>query len=488
MNNSNLQKIAVCALILLASGCSFLPSVGPDYERPTDPAVAEWIIDTNGKKLFSTALSDRTAWWKTFNDPVLSELVDKGIKNNLTLGIANDRLLQARAAQLGTIGGFLPSVNGGYSLTRQAQSPRSPIGTFLSNIFDQYQLGFDASWEIDIFGGTRRRYESADAQFEAAKASADDIGVTIAAEIARTYVQYKALQGRLDIAINNANSQKESKDLVQVKFDAGVVSDLDLQQAISLLETTNATIPTLTGQRDAALYRLAVLLGEVPQNFKLPSNAEASKSLVWNSNLSIQQPAEFLRIRPDVRSAERQLASSVAEVGVSMAEIFPSISIAGGMGVQAFNSSELIERNSKYWNFGPQVNVPLFRGGSLVASIKSARRRADEFLKNYELTVLTALEDAQNSLNAYKNSLDRIQSLRIAADSSRKALDLSKDLYNQGLTDFQRVLESQRALFAAEDALLQGEEQTFTSAIMVYKAFAGGLEEVNEEDNKPNNS
>jgi multidrug efflux system outer membrane protein len=481
MENKKILKLIF--ITTTVAGCSWIPSVGPDYERPTDPKVAEWIVDESGKNLFSTALDSRAQWWKSFEDPVLSELIDKGIKENLTLGIAKDRLLQAKAAQLGSIGGFLPSIFGTYAFDRSQNSARTPLGTFISEIFDNNQIGLDASWEIDIFGGTRRRYESADAAFESAVASADDVGVSVAAEIAATYVEYRTLERRYQLAIDNSKSQQESKDLVQAKFDAGVVSDLDLQQAIALLESTKATIPTLSGQKDAALYRLAVLVGEVPQTFKVNPDQRQNKNLIWDKVLNVTQPTEFLRVRPDVRSAERQLASATADIGVSMAEIFPSISLVGGLGLQSVESSQLMERASRYWRFGPQVSTPIFQGGTLIANIKGSRRRADEILKQYELTVLSALEDAQNSLNSYKNSLDRINNLKAAVSASQRALEISQELYKQGLADFQRVLESQRSLFSSQDQLALGEQQTYGSAISVYRAFAGGLPLNNHEEN-----
>lgn len=483
------RKIYILLTLPLAlNACSLIPSVGPDYERPSDPKVAEWIMDESGKKLFSISADARTKWWETFQDPALNELIKKGIDKNLTLGMALNRLEEARAQEFSSIGAFLPTVNGKYSATKEDYSRNSQTGGLFRNVFKQFQLGFDASWEIDIFGGNRRKYEAADALTDAALASADDVGVSVAAEIAKNYINYKTLSRQVEIAQNNAKTQQESKNLVQVKFDAGVVSELDLQQATSQLETTNATVPVLVGQRDSKLYRLAVLVGEPPQTFTLQTlTKEQKNNLKWGGNLSISQPTELLRIRPDVRVAERQLAAATAKIGVSIAQLFPKAMLVGGLGLQSLNSGKLTDVGSKYWSFGPQVSTPLFHGGEILSDIKNSRNQAEEALKNYELTVLTAFEDAQNALNNYKNSLDRIDSLDKAFVASKRALELSQDLYAQGLVDFQRVLEAERAVFSAEQSYVDGQSQTFSAAIGVYKAFAGGLPVDNKETDENEN-
>jgi multidrug efflux system outer membrane protein len=484
------KKLSSIVLIAIFSGCSLIPSVGPDYERPADPTVAGWILDENGQKLFSTSMDSRAAWWKKFNDPVLDDIVKKAIDKNLNLQIAQSRLQQARAGEYGAISAFLPTVDGIYGMNRQIQSQRTPFGQFIPNIINQYQLGGDAAWEIDIFGGKRRGLEAAESITEAAEAGLDDTGVTIASEVAKNYLEYRAFSRRVLIAESNKKTQLSSLELVQAKFDAGVVSELDLQQQKSQLETTSSVIPALIAAREQRLYRVAVLLGEIPQSFSITDDAKKNDPFTFRDVVSVSLPAEYLRVRPDVRVAERQLAAQTAEIGVAIADIFPKVNILAGIGVQSIDPSKLTERGSKYWSFNPSISIPIFQPGRIFGAIKNARAKAEEALKNYEVTVLTALEDGQNSLNGYKYGLDRISNLEGAYNASKRALEISQDLYAQGLIDFQRVLESQRQVFSAEDSLLQGQLDTYLSAIAVYKAFAGGLpnEEPVDSEKKPNES
>ncbi len=472
--------IGILSTCLLTS-CSWIPSVGPDYERPADPAVGAWILDEQGKQLFSTTVESRTAWWKKFDDPILNDLIKLGLDKNLNLQIARSRLEQARAGEYGAMTSFLPVVDGIYGMTRQIQSQRTPFGAFIPQIINQYQLGADAAWEIDIFGGNRRGLEAAESLTEAAEAGLDDVGVTIAAEIARNYLEYRAFVQKVAIAESNKKTQQSSLELVQAKFDAGVVSELDLQQQKAQLEATSSLIPALIAARDQRRYRTAVLIGEIPQQFTIPDEVQKDKPFTFRAVVDVLLPGEYLRVRPDVRVAERQLAAQTAQVGVAIADIFPKVNILGGIGVQSIASDQLIERGSKYWSFAPSLSMPIFRPATIVSEIKNARAQAEEALKNYEVTVLTALEDGQNSLNGYKYGLDRIQNLEAARNASKRALELSQDLYGQGLVDFQRVLESQRQVFTAEEALLQGQLDTYLSAIAVYKAFAGGLPTQKEE-------
>ena len=470
--------------LLLLSGCSLIPSVGPDYEHPQDPKVEGWILDENGQKLFSTSIDSRTEWWSKFNDPILNDLVKRGIEKNLNLQIAVSRLNQARAGENGAVTAFLPTVDGVFGLNRQLQSSRTPFGKFIPKITSQYQLGGDAAWEIDIFGGNRRGLEAAESLTEAAEAGLDDMGVTIASEIASNYLQYRALNRRVTIAKENEGTQKSSLDLVQAKFNAGVVSELDLQQQKAQLETTSAVIPSLSAERDQKKFRLAVLLGEVPQMFTIADEPKTNDPFQFHEVVSISMPSDYLRVRPDVRVAERELQAQTAEVGVAIADIFPKFSIKSTLGVQSTNSSTLVEKASRYWSFGPGLTLPIFAPGKIFSEIKNARAKADEALKNYEVTVLTALEDGQNSINSYKYGLDRLKNLEGACNASKRAFELSEDLYKQGLVDFQRVLDSQRQLFSTQDSLLQGELDTYLAAISIYKAFAGGLPDPKEEAKK----
>lgn len=459
--------------LLFLSGCSLIPSVGPNYETPEDPSVAGWEHHEESEKLYATAQSARTAWWGQLNDPVLGDLIQKAFVANPSYEIAASRLREARANTNIAIGSFLPMIDGSYNATRTGNSKNRPNAEFIPNRTDTYQAGFDASWEIDIFGGLRREYEAADAEEEAAAASYDDAGVSVAAEVARNYVEFRSFEKRVSIAEGNLKIQEESRDLVKAKFDAGVSSELDLAQANSQLEATRATVPVLRTELKRRLYRLATLCGQAPQAFTVAGTIATIPTM--NGALEISQPSELLRSRPDVRVAERQLAAQTARVGVAIADIFPKIRLIGSLGVQSEKSGSLFEGDSRFWSFGPSVTMPFFHGGQILANIDVQEERTTQALALYEQTVLGALEDAQNSLNAYSYELERVGSLQKSLEASNRALAISKDLYAQGLVDFLRVLEAQRATFSAEDSFTESQARVALSGIGVYKAFAGGL-------------
>ena len=255
-------------------------------------------------------------------------------------------------------------------------------------------------------------------------------------------------------------------------------SELDFAQANSQLELTRSTIPTFQAETKRRLYKLATLCGEAPQTFSLDLNATQSSLPKFSSLINITQPSELLRNRPDVRSAERSLAAQTARVGVAVADIFPKLSLTGSYGAQSNNSGSLFTKDSKFWSFGPSVSLPIFQGGQILANIDVQEERTKQALSNYELTVLAALEDAQNSLNSYSYELERVKSLEKAFASSQRALTISKDLYAQGLVDFLQVLDAERATFSSEDTLVQSQQQVALSGIGIYKAFAGDLPEV----------
>lgn len=459
---------------VILSGCSWIPSVGPDYEQPPLPTVEKWEVSDENAKLFQEGSLKALPWWEQFKDPVLTDLIKNAREANPTLQAAYARLKQARAISRQGIGSFLPSIDAGYSESRSDFSSNTQNGDFLKGPVNEYGAGLDSSWEIDIFGGGRRGLESLYAQEESAGAQYDSAGITLVAEVAKNYVDYRGLEKRLQIAKRNVEIQTDSQKLVKAKFDAGMSSELDYAQSTAQLESTRATIPVLESQLKAKQYRLAVLSGKVPQQFTIAESPQGDL-LDFKEAVLVGQPAELLRARPDVRSAERLLASQTAEIGVAISDIFPKITLVGSFGVRSNQSDNLFDATSKYWSFGPNVKMPIFHGGEIIANIRVQRAKAEEALKLYENTVLSALEDGQNALNAYGSELTRVESLERSFEASKRSLELSQDLYKEGLIDFLRVLDSERAVFSSEDALIQSKQTVASSAIGVYKAFAGSL-------------
>lgn len=470
-----MSRRSVFLLSVLISGCTLIPSVGPDYAPPEFPKLSDWNISSEDAKLFQQGLENAAPWWEQFKDPVLNDLIRKAREASPTLAAAEARLLESRSTTNISISGFLPAINGSYEDLRSDSSKNTPNGKLITTgPHNTYQAGFDSTWEIDIFGGKRRGYESSLAQEESAKALYDKAGITLVSEVAQRYVDYRAFERRVEIAKRNIDIQTESRSLVKAKFDAGISSELDLSQATAQLESTRAVIPTLQGQLEAKKYRIAVLCGEVPQQFVI-APAPQTNILSFSDAIKVNQPSELLRLRPDVRSAERLLAAQTAEIGVAISDIFPKFTLIGGYGFQSTHSGSLFDSNSKFWQFGPSVTMPFFQGGKILANISLQREKTREALNIYQDTVLSALEEAQNALNSYSLELRRVDSLQKSFEASKRALELSNELYKQGLIDFLRVLDSERAAFSAEDTLIQSKQTVASSGIGVYKAFAGEL-------------
>ncbi len=460
-------------LLPIVSGCLGIPSVGPNYKEPTNPTVLSWEQPPGEDTLFTDSHSSHTSWWAQLNDPVLNDLINGALKSNPSYEIASSRLREARANSDVARAPFFPFIDGRVSATRSAVSQNSPNAQFINSPTNSYQAGFDASWEIDIFGGNRRVLEAAGAEEEGAEASLDDAGISVAAEVARNYVELRSFEKRVEIADNNLKIQTDSRDLVKIKFDAGISSELDLAQAASQLEATRANIPLLNSELKRRIYRLAGLCGVAPQNFILPGGTAIIPKL--QGAVKISQPSEFLRTRPDIRIAERGLAAQNARIGVAVADLFPKIALIGSLGVQSNRSGSLFDDRSRTWSIGPHVTLPIFHAGQILANINVQDERAQQAFSRYEQTVLGALEEAQNALNSYSFELDRVKSLEKSFAASNRALEISKELYAQGLVDFLRVIEAQRASLASQDSLVESQARVALTGIGVYKAFAGGL-------------
>ncbi len=464
-------------LFLLFAGCLSLPAVGPDYQKPVQENIEDWQIEGNDHKLFTRESElTMTSSWKQFNDPVLDSLVEKTIKSNLTYQIALSRLEQARLSSDLAFSSFLPTLSLGGKFNRQERSKNSFVSKLGENPVNTYQSGFDALWEFDLFGGKRRAYQASVAEIEAAEGGASGIGISLLADLFRNYIEYRTFEKRLEIAESNIKAQTQFRDIVKSKFNAGISSEVDLLQASALLENSRSFIPQLQVEMKRRFYRLAVLSGESPTNFVIEKINQTSCQIPEINNLiAISQGAEFLRNRPDVKVAERELAAQTAKIGVAVAEIFPKITLVGGAGLETNVSSTFFDASSKTWNFGPTISLPIFQGGKISANIALQEEKAKEAWNNYQEVVLQALEEGQNSLNAYSAELKRQKSLEESFQASKRAHQLSQDLYQDGLIDFLRVLDAERDLFNAEDALIQSKAQIAVSGLAVFKAFAGKM-------------
>ncbi|MCC6954481.1 MAG: TolC family protein, partial [Deltaproteobacteria bacterium] len=490
---------------LLAQGCSWIPSVGPDYVPPTVSLPDRWRA-MEERTTTAPESAFRSSWWSSFRDPVLDTLVQHAVEKNFSLEAARSRAREARLIRAQVGGAFLPQVNlgGSYARIRRnlntvlipgANTGVDPVtGAGAINTRDPeqdlYDASFDSSWEIDIFGGLRRQYEAAEASAEAAEESLRSAQISLVAEVVRNYFEYLSLAKRVSIADKNLHAQGESAQIVKARFDAGLSSELDLAQANAQLETTRATVPALRAAWTASTNALAVLLAENPVSvsdvLRNTKQLTAESSIVDSlpREMSVGAPSEILRLRPDVRQAERQLAASSALIGAAIGELFPKVAITGSFGYQSIESSGFLDAANRVWRIGPGISVPLFAGGRLWNEVRVQRERNTQALKSYEETVVRALAETDTAIAAFLRQHERFDALAKALVASRRALELSQDLYKQGLVDFQRVLDSERATFAAEDQLAQSENEIIASVARVYKALGYGVE-LQQDESSP---
>jgi outer membrane protein, multidrug efflux system len=422
-----------------------------------------------------------TGWWKNFNDPELDSLVARATKSNFDLKIARSRVREARAEYGIAVGNLLPTVNASGSYARQRQSKNQPLLSslptppgvpFENNV---YQAGFDASWEIDIFGGKRRAVESAKAQVVAAQFGEREVFVTLLGEVARNYVEARGYQRQLAIVHENIHVQEQVLAITQNRFTNGLADNLDVQQATTLLAATRANVPTLDTALAASIHRLGVLLGQPPEALQTELSSVAPIPAA-PPEVPVGLPSELLLRRPDLAQAERQLAAATANIGVAKADWFPKFYLTGVAGVQSASASDWFDSGSRFWSVGPTVQWNIFDAGRIRANIKVQNARQQQALAAYEQTALGAFEEVENALAAYANEQVRRRSLADAVKSSQESLRLANQLYASGLSDFINVLDAERSLYQAQDALVQSDKTVTTDVIALYKSLGGGWE------------
>jgi len=461
--------------IVMATAClAFLAgcAVGPDYHPPKANA-QQWTSPLVGGETNGPA--DLAAWWKNFDDTNLDSLVTVAIESNLTLRVAEAHVREARAERDVTSGSFWPSVetSGSYSRNRFGLNsfPPLPPGTPLD--YNLYNASFDATWELDIFGGTRRSIEAASAEMGAALFNQRDVLVSLLAEVARNYIGARGYQQRLAITLQNIQVEQELLDLTSNRFENGLSSDLDVQQATALLTATEAEVPSLKTGFDQSVHHLAVLLGQ-PPGALMDEMAIEKPIPLTPPVVPVGLPSDLLQRRPDVQKSERELAAATARIGAAKADLFPKFSLTGFAGLESISTANFFNYASRYWSAGPTVQWEIFQAGSIRANVRVQNVRQEQALDAFQQTVLVALEDAENALTAYAREQTRRESLSQSVQANKQALEMSTQLYNNGLADFLHVLDSERSLYAAQDALVQSDQTVSLNLVQLYKALGGG--------------
>lgn len=456
-------SLLVTAQAVVLSACA----VGPDYRPPKVPTPDEWHSQLPAGTRSEGADSPTLAsWWTVLNDPTLNQLIDQALVENKTVKQAMARVVESRARRGITASGFWPGISAGAGGTRSDSDD-------ISEPREIYDAGIDAGWELDLFGGQRRAFESSTAQLAAAEADLRDVLVTLLGDVALSYVQVRTSQARLTFAERNLESQREVVDITDWRAQAGLATVLDLEQARSSYSQTLAALPVLESNLEAAKNRLAVLTGRTPGALE-PLLGERKPIPVAPADVVSSVPAEVIRRRPDVRSAERRLAAQTAQVGVAVAQLYPSLSLSGSIGVTAGTAGDLLSDGLQSNRYGLSLNMPIFQAGALRQNIKAQNALVDQALAGYEATVLAVYEEVENALTDWMNEQRRHAALIDAADSARLARELALTQYNSGLVDFQTVLTADRQLISTEDALAVSDGELTSNLIRLYKAFGGG--------------
>jgi len=457
--------LAVSVLLLTAglAGCV----VGPDYRKPTLTLPSRWGSTAQTKPSRPPELA---GWWRRLNDPLLDSLMQEAVTGNLDVATAKAKIREARASYRQAVGALFPSVDGSGSATR-AKSAASGADT--GSTYSQYQAGFDASWELDLFGANRRAVEAARYGMDAADEDLRSTLLTLIGDVASNYVEARGYQARIALARRTAASQRETAALTRTKFEAGASSAVDVANAAGQAASTEANIPDLQSSYAQAVHRLAVLTGRPPAalNDRLRKAAPIPQPKL---PVPTGIPANLLLARPDVRLAERQYAQYTAKVGQAEAARYPSVSLTGDIATTAAKVGDLGKSSSISWSFGPTLTVPIFNGGQLKAAVEVAQAQRDQYFIAYRSSVLSALEDVENAIVALAQ--ERIKSGKLATSAShyRDAATLGRSLYQSGTQSFLDLLEAERSLYSAEDSLIASRVAITTDYIALNKALGGG--------------
>lgn len=461
----NLIKTVAILLALLFPACT---AVGPSYKAPATQMPAHWVEKSDN--ISEQAGTDLAAWWVRFKDPVLNALIQQAIVSNQDLAIAETHIHEAREQRILAAAGGYPDLTATGAYTSIHEGKNSSLGKIDQDLF---QAGFDANWELDIFGGNRRAREAAEASVAASVENKRDVLVSLVAEVARNYVELRGGQQRLAITRENISLQKQVVDMVQRRFKVGFGSELEVVQARTQLALTRSQVPVLQELINRSMHQLSLLLGKTPETV-LPELVGAGDIPASPRHIPVTLPSTLLRQRPDIRRAERQLAAATAEIGVSTAELFPRFSLSALIGLESVGLSKLVSSGSKFWSAGPTVQWSLFDAGKARAGVEISKSRRDRAQKVYEKTVLAALVEVENALGAYSREQESFEILQTAVDAARRAAEISKSQYSLGFVAFLNVLQTEQAFYRSQDQLVQSKARLALDMVALYKALGGG--------------
>ncbi|HAL44787.1 MAG: transporter [Planctomycetes bacterium GWF2_42_9] len=481
-NNQCLANVGLTSLLLaimLFTGCV----VGPDYVRPETKINENWN-EKDDHRIENQAVNAQ--WWQTFDDATLNKLIQLAYKQNLPLQIAGIRILESRALLGIAIGQQYPQLQElSASAINNGRSKNAPNGLQADRHHWSYDTGFDTAWELDFWGKYRRAVESEKAGLFASMADYDDTLVLLTAEVARTYTVIRTNEVLIELAKTNAQIQEEGLRIAESRFRNGATTELDVMQARTLLASTKATIPQLEINLQQAENALSTLLGETTGKVQALLNENKGIPAASN-NVAVGVPAELLRRRPDVRSAELNAVAQSARIGIAKADFYPSFSLTGSIGVQTSSrggalsnnahAHNLFDKDSIFYSFGPTVQWPILNYGRIANNVRVQDARFQELLVNYQNTVLLAAQEVEDGMIGFLKSQEKAVYEQNSVDAGKRSVEIALAQYREGAVDYQRVLDTQRSLLQEENNLAQTRSAIATNLISLYKALGGGWE------------
>lgn len=458
-------RIGNIMFLLFLSSAAFPQATNRYLDKPLPQ---EWEEDA---QIFQQVLPVDDQWWKAFQDPVLDSLISVAVKQNYSILTAIDRINMAKANLRMERGNFFPTIGLNAGWTRQQSSGNT--SELPQSTQHYYDASLNMSWELDLFGSIRNRVKAQKENFAASKEEYTGTMVSLCAQVASAYINLRELQQELAVIQKNCASQEAVLKITEVRYNTGLVSKLDVAQAKSVFFSTKASIPQIESGINQYITTLAILLGTYPQEIR-PTLESPGILPDYMEPIGVGLPADLLLRRPDIRSAERSVNAQAALVGASKSDWLPQIFLKGSLGYTAKDLKDLTHHKSMTYEIAPALSWTLFKGTQLVNATKLAKAQLDEAINQFNQTVLTAVQETDNAMNAYRNSIKQIVALREVRNQGQETLTLSLELYKQGLTPFQNVLDAQRSLLSYENQLVQARGYSLLQLIAMYQALGGG--------------
>lgn len=458
-------RIGNIMFLLFLSSVAFPQATNRYLDKPLPQ---EWEEDA---QIFQQVLPVDDQWWKAFQDPILDSLISVAVKQNYSILTAIDRINMAKANLRMERGNFFPTIGLNAGWTRQQSSGNT--SELPQSTQHYYDASLNMSWELDLFGSIRNRVKAQKENFAASKEEYTGTMVSLCAQVASAYINLRELQQELAVIQKNCASQEAVLKITEVRYNTGLVSKLDVAQAKSVFFSTKSSIPQIESGINQYITTLAILLGTYPQEIR-PTLESPGILPDYMEPIGVGLPADLLLRRPDIRSAERSVNAQAALVGASKSDWLPQIFLKGSLGYAAKDLKDLTHHKSMTYEIAPALSWTLFKGTQLVNATKLAKAQLDEAINQFNQTVLTAVQETDNAMNAYRNSIKQIVALREVRNQGQETLTLSLELYKQGLTPFQNVLDAQRSLLSYENQLVQARGYSLLQLIAMYQALGGG--------------